>query len=442
MKSVRQVPGFTASVFSVVVFIAASCSSSEAAPAKGPATAEEAAKVIDLANFPLMDGAEVPSERTLARLGYEVKGGVKDVFEAQRKLLLERQWTEAPNSYVSDETASATFTRDGFALSLSVYSPGKPGVASVSLSNHGNVALDKVPVPEGAAPLYSFPVTAAYVTEASPKETVEACRKLLAAAGWMPYGQAGDTYSFKQNAIQLQVSISAAPAQGNKTAIQFTSNLLSVDLPAPADADKLHYSDSPTQIAFDHKSSIDDVAKYYRETLAKSQWQATTDKPIKIDFRHELIFRNPAKDMLTLEMHTVDGITRVLLRHQTAELVAEIEKRAKAEIERRKMEKNKPLPKVVVSVPADATDVETTKSRIEFKTTTGAGKKAVDMLRKQLAKDGWKEKVNADDVGAGSITFSRKEQSLDLLYVDPGFIPAEITLSASGVELTTESEKK
>ncbi|MGE3314834.1 MAG: hypothetical protein AB7O26_06915 [Planctomycetaceae bacterium] len=427
----------------LLIFAAASCSQSEAAPEnKRPATVEDAAQVLDLAKFPLLSGAEKPNQQTLARLSYNVPGKVKEIFEAQRKELLGRKWTEHPGTYVSDESSSATFGRDGYTISLSVFPPGTAGVANVMISNHGNVALDKLPVPEGCQSLYSFPSTAAYVTEKPAKETVEACRKLLIAEGWKPYGEAGDTIVFKQNAIELRAFITTAPAQGNKTSIQYSSSLMSVDLPAPEETERLQYSDSPSQISFDSKMKIEEIAKFYRDTLAKDGWEATTEKPFKIDFRDEMIFRNKPMDMLTLQMNEVDGKTRVLLRHETAARVEEIEKAAKAAIEKRKMEQNKPLPKISLKIPTNAKEIEKSKSRIEFKTATGSGKPAVDGIRKQLTKAGWKEKVNADDPAASAITFSKGDQSIDLLLVDPGFIPAEITVTASGLEFATEPEKK
>jgi hypothetical protein len=61
-----------------------------------------------------------------------------------------------------------------------------------------------------------------YVTEAPVENTKEACRKLLLAEGWVPYGAAGDTQSFKQNAVRLSATVSSAPAQGGKTMISYS----------------------------------------------------------------------------------------------------------------------------------------------------------------------------------------------------------------------------
>lgn len=48
-----------------------------------------------------------------------------------------------------------------------------------------------------------------------------------------------------------------------------------------------------------------DVAPVYRKPLAGGGWQATIENPIKTGFKSELIFRNPAEDLLTLSMRGV-----------------------------------------------------------------------------------------------------------------------------------------
>ena len=56
-------------------------------------------------------------------------------------------------------------------------------------------------------------------------------------------------------------------------------------------------------------------------------------------------------------------------------------------------------------------------------------------IRKALTSAGWKEKVTTDDGMIGLIDFEKGEQTISLKYVDPGFIPAEVTINGSGVEL-------
>jgi hypothetical protein len=122
-------------------------------------------------------------------------------------------------------------------------------------------------------------VNASYITEVSVEQTADACRKLLLAKGWQPYGMAGDVLFFKQNAVRLAARISTAPAQGGKTVIDYSTELMSVDLPAPADTVGLQYTDVNTQLFFDAKTSEQDIVGFYRPTLAKAGWEATTEKP-------------------------------------------------------------------------------------------------------------------------------------------------------------------
>ena len=83
---------------------------------KTPATVEQAARVLDLSTFPLMDGAKPPESRQVANLFYLATGDVKTAFEFNRKALFAQGWKELPNSSVTDQSASAMFSRDGFVV--------------------------------------------------------------------------------------------------------------------------------------------------------------------------------------------------------------------------------------------------------------------------------------------------------------------------------------
>lgn len=309
----------------------------QAKPA-APATIAEARKVLDLGTLPLPKGAEEPNHRNLGGLSCNVAGTVKSVGEFYRKQLIERKWKEAAGGYSTDQTVSATFQRDGYTVSLTVYEAGKPGVVSVMLMNFGNIDLAKLPVPPGAKTLFAGPASLMLVTATPVEATVKACQKMLTDKGWQPYGTAGDSYTFKQNAIRLMATIAVAPGQGGKTVITYSSELMSVDLPAPAETIGLQYSDSVSQLFFDTAAKPAEVVEFYTKTLDKAGWKPTTKNLVKIDFKEFMFFRNPEKDMLTLEVTEVDGKTRILLKHQTAAVVAEIEKRAKEAAEKKKKE--------------------------------------------------------------------------------------------------------
>ena len=182
---------------------------------KTPATVEQAARVLDLSTFPLMDGARSAESRHVANLSYVAPGDPKKALEFHRKAFGAQGWKELPNSTISDQSASAMFARDGFVVSLSVIPFEATGVA-VRLQNLGNVKPGKLPVPPGAKPVYVGEPTAMYDTEAAVPATADAIRNLFVAQGWVPYGKAGDSDFFKQNAILATVTVSSAPARAGR----------------------------------------------------------------------------------------------------------------------------------------------------------------------------------------------------------------------------------
>ena len=133
---------------------------------KTPATVEQAAKILDLSTFPLMDGAKSAESRHVANLSYVAPGDPKKALEFHRKAFGAQGWKELPNSTISDQSASAMFSRDGFVVSLSVIPFEATGV-SVRLQNLGNVKPGKLPVPPNAKPVYVGEPTAMYSTEAA-----------------------------------------------------------------------------------------------------------------------------------------------------------------------------------------------------------------------------------------------------------------------------------
>ena len=203
----------------------------------------------------------------------------------------------------------------------------------VMLQNLGNVKPGQLPVPPGAKPVYVGDSTAMYATEAAVSATADACRKLFLAQGWVPYGDAGDSAFFKQNAILVTATASSAPAQGGKTMIQYSSQLISADIPAPPNVEDLRYVDQPPELTFQTADTNQDaIIDFYRKTLAATGWKSTLDHMVAIDDKPTMIFRNPAKDMLTL---SITGMLHSKLlfsvRFQSAAEIAELDRRIKEE---------------------------------------------------------------------------------------------------------------
>ncbi len=182
---------------------------------KTPATVEQAARVIDLSTFPLIEGAKTLGSRQVANLSYAATGDVKTAFAFNRKALLAQGWKELPNSSVTDQYAGAMFSRNGFVVYVSV-TPSGDGTQQVRLQNQGNVKPGKLPVPPNAKAVYVGDSTAMYETDAAVPATADAIRNRFVAQGWVLYGKAGDSDFFKQNANLATATVSSAPARGGK----------------------------------------------------------------------------------------------------------------------------------------------------------------------------------------------------------------------------------
>jgi hypothetical protein len=407
------------------------------APAWKPPTVDEAAKVIDLAVFPMLPAAEGPSSRRVAGLTYQAKASTADAFAFQKTTLIGLGWAELPGGYAAGPSASGTFEKRGYRLSVAVSTGIAPGTVAVSLINHGNVELKSLPVPAGTKVLFAGPVIVLFRAEQAALAVAEDCRKGLLAGGWVPYGEAGDVRFFKQNAIRLSLRVTSAPAQGNTTMIAYSGELLSVDLPAPADAIDTHYADAVKQVMFDTKENAQEVARYYQGALVGAGWKSTIDSPVEIERYEMMFFRNARKDILTLKMRNVDPILRVSLAHQTE---AELNEEIRLAEAREKAMKTKPRPPtakpvVTLSLPAAATEVEASAAEIKFQLTAGQGRDAVRSMLAALVKAGWTQEVEAlEDVG-GAVSLKKGGGDLTIHYVDPGFIPAEVTISVTGATL-------
>src|SRR5438046_2873821 len=418
---------------------------------KTPATVEQAARVLDLSTFPLMDGAKPLESPQVANLFYLATGDVKTAFEFNRKALVAQGWKELSNSSATDQSASGMFSRSGFVVFVSV-TPHGDGSLHVRLQNQGNVKPGKLPVPPNAKPVYVGDSTAMYETEAAVPATVDACRNLFIAQGWVPYGDAGDSAVFKQNANLATATVSSAPAKGGKTTIQYTTQLISADIPAPPNVEELRYVDEPPELTFT-TANQDAIVDFYSKTLATAGWKSTMDKMVDVDEKPTMIFRNAAKEMLTLAATGVlSGKHLFSVRFQSAAEIAERDRkrkeaapklRAAAEAKAAKeakeadelAERNK-VPKVAVTLPADAKVVKQTKDEIKFTVGKGKAKAAVESLRTQFREAGWKEDVASVTGMSGVVSVSKEGgPSATITYTDTGFLPTELSVSAMRAEL-------
>jgi hypothetical protein len=433
-----------------------------------PATVEEARRVLDLTKFPLPAGAQVVS-RTIAHVQYRVLGELKPVFEYARQELEKQgwKWKVTPRTRIDETTAYGTFARDGFHVSVRLFPHGtdqEPNGRGVSITNWGNVDLTRLPIPPEVKLTHSYPNDVWYVTNKPPAETAAAIRELLMAQGWEHYGTFGVKIMYKQNAVMLSATVSA---RDGITQIEFDVMQMSADLPAPPEPLRtiyFEYDATPKRLSFESAADPKELYQFYRDKLAQAGWKPTTDNPITDDSDAFMIFRNPARDMITLKTrHYPPGRIGGTLQHQSADELAEIERmieldrprlekelaetrkqeeaenrKKEALAEKKRQEDEKRRVKVAIVVPADAKAMEFEPDRIEFQVPRGKARAAADAIRKRIRDAGWKEKTIVEEAVTGSYTFENNEfddQRISLTYIDPGVIPAEVTVSGSGVEL-------
>src|SRR6185436_8009254 len=104
------------------------------------------------------------------------------------------------------------------------------------------------------------------------------------------------------------------------------TELMSADLPAPPDVADPRYDDTNRKLDFDApQDQTAAIIAFYQQRLPKQGWKATSEKPITDDIKKTqfLIFRNPQKELLALDLAQYTGIVRVRLTHQTEAELAE-----------------------------------------------------------------------------------------------------------------------
>jgi hypothetical protein len=402
--------------------------SSFAGAAELPASVADAKKVLDLTKFPRLSTAEPSEQVHLASLYYMANDNVEPAFKFQEDGLTKAGWKLVGDRMVTAGYATGTFSKSGYLLSVTILPSGKQ--VSVTIVQHGNIELSELPLPAGTKSLYAGPASQIWVTETPLEETIDAMTKSLEAKGWMPYGDAKPIYYFRQNAIRLTVMVGTAPAQGNKTTIQVQSELLSAELEAPPGAKGLQYHDSTTTLSFETPDSLGDVESYYRTKLAETGWEATTSQPFKVDIYDNLIFRNPAKDLIELSMLKVDQGAKVTVK------IAKEDEALKQAMAQKKGEKKGgaggPQLTLAITLPADSSEVDASPTSIEFQLPSGKAKVAVKQFIADFTKAGWKEQIKVIEGVAGAVSMTKGDLSLSIDYVDPGVIPANVTLRLTG----------
>jgi hypothetical protein len=217
---------------------------------------------------------------------------------------------------------------------------------------------------------------------------------------------------------------------------------MSIDLPVPENAERIQYADGARSITWETPSELSAVVEFLKTSLAPQQWKATTENAVAIDFRDHLIFRNPQGDLLEAEMDEVDGKTTVFVHFSTSAEVARLDALAKEEVAKMKEKQEQDNRKITVTValPKGAKIDSQDDQEIELITATGGAKKVADQMVRYFTERDWTSEVLASEKQLGEITLKKEDLTLQVSWVDPGFIDGSVTLSASG-RIVLEQEK-
>ena len=392
------------------------------------------------------------------------------------------------------------FQKSGFAVSVMCFDAG--GMAQVTINNLANLQLGKLPTVKGAKSVFANEASANFSVAMKPAEAAAATRKLLIDAGWEPFGSLSnppdlETLTFKRNAIQLSAFISASQVEKGASGLMYSASVVSVDIPAPPNAEKLIYADHSKTLQFESSADHEAVAKFYRQRLAKQGWKPTTEQLIqhKNDFgrpMQTLIFRNDAKDSLMLNLETAEGHSKAKLTYLTGVEVAAIEKRDKeaalkllaqnkadeaaekakaqtktkkpaksddgfpdvdaliksavgdalkdGDVDLEKLTKNAKSPKketVSIPIPDTVKQVNQTSDNVlQIKLPAGKGQATAELIRDQLLAADW-ETEGKDKLTekSGNLTLNKGKLKLSMSYVDTGFSDVNLMLIGFGAKL-------
>jgi hypothetical protein len=405
-----------------------------ASPAASPA---DAAKQLDLATFPLLDGADAASVRQTTALAYDVKAGLKAAYGQIRKQLTERGWKEEPQASVTDDYASGVFSRNGYVTSLTIMPASDSGLAAIRLQQHGNVDLARLPAGPDAKVVYGGPTSLILGTPATAEKAAAWIDGALTKAGWEPYGSGGPTRMYRQRGVILTTLISDAVPPATGAVIQYSTRMVAQEIPAPPDAEQIQFADDLNQLAFDARADAAAIADFYRERLAAAEWKPTTERWVEDGFSRSLIFRHAAGDLLLLEHREVDGRSRVVVRHQSAaEVKAEGERFRAAQALAMKEKASAPrLRRVAILVPNGAQGDADGGGSVRWTVPQGSAVTHAKAIRQALQDDGWKETSGALEPLAGMVVLDKDDASITIDYTDTGFLPAELNVRASRCEL-------
>ena len=400
---------------------------------KGPATLDEARKVLDLRIFvPRLPGARLHIVRP-NQLIYSAPGTLAAAESLHRTNLLEHGWTldktPSPPGIDPSTYVYAGFDRLGFRVSLSASkSRTTDGWVDVYLMDVGNVDARSLPQMADAKRVISNWNYASYKTDAKPADVIPFYRKELGASGWREYPVSLAAFhakedrhlvGFAQNGMEIFLNI-----KGEKSAPTLVERSVALrDRPAVTPIDKIpkaatfaegkkildlnrfvrlgssegHGSSAELTYVLPESPelTVTTVESFYREKLKQQGW-SEDDASSDLDDEGRLVFAK-AGFLLSCNIRKQDGKIVVRLENMGNVRAADIPR----------------LPDASERTWEPANDVS-------YETRTPIDK-STEFYRKEFEKLGWKE-IEAHDAPDGSRLLEFMQNAM-VMKVDLGSRP-------------------
>jgi len=160
---------------------------------------------------------------------YTSSAALPEIVAFYKREMAKQGWKSTETQTDNLNYANLNFTKNKELLIISLGSDtgASPPRVMVSLTAHGSMKVKDLPRYPGTKTLAEFDHTAIYLTADGIEKVQQRTAQMLAKAGWQERGApagSGDnvTFELEKGQMLLNVYISVAPAQGNKTAIQYS----------------------------------------------------------------------------------------------------------------------------------------------------------------------------------------------------------------------------
>jgi hypothetical protein len=304
--------------------------------AESAAAEVHAARVLDLADYPLPADAELAAPAGMARLRFTLPETVPAAYERVMAPLRAEGWKLLGEPQSAESSASALLSKDGWTLSLSLMPQGTAGRTMVMLQQHGNVPPGSLPKPSGATAVYEGPHAALYRVPGKPDRVADALRELLTGQGWTTTMNGHGPLRFHRRGIGLTVAIQATPDVPPQTNLSISAELLGVDIPAFPGAEMSAIDPLRQSTRFANDDPLEQLIDAYDSTVRSEGWARSLDEIARIEGRRVMTWRNAERDMLRLDWEEPrPGHRNVTLSYQSRGQIDAMNRRLDAQAEAR-----------------------------------------------------------------------------------------------------------